>query len=632
MTDEEQRFDLLCLGRLGVDLYGEQDGTPLAAIQTFVKYVGGSAANVCVGVARLGLATAMCSRVGDEGLGQFVLDTLFHEGIDTTLVQRDPLHPTGVVALALYKRESFPRIFFYTDSADISFEQEKLDWDIVDRSDAVLLTGSYLINDSLLACSQAVASSVRERGGRVVLDADYRPVLWGLVPVGNGNDMETGSPQATKIYQQILPLCDLVVGTEEEIAIAGGSTDIDVALRKIRGLTDAAIVLKRGAKGASVYQGPIPSNLDEGIGAPGYSVDVLNNTGAGDAFLSGFLSRWLRNRPFRECVQSGNASGAIVVTRNGCTPAMPFADEQARFMSQGGIRRPDDDEEMERLHRIGSRRPTVPWRLLLSLKDLDLRALIERSGGSASRIDELRQLLCDAIFQISDDGHAVGIQFDSSVDREILEEAAGREIFIARSIDPDREQPPSHDYDDLSIQLRTWHGDIIPTASAYIRHDQSKGEAEHQWRRLARLGQTCRMMEREMLIDLCPEDETRLTGPALAQQLIEGYQAGVRPDYWILPELTYPERWPAIAKLIFEKDSSCRGYFVRSRLGETGIHHEELAKALNNAACRGVVQLDACDPSVLNAWLLGSLNNPEFVDAIRVGLRQRFQGEQNASS
>ena len=623
MTGEQQRFDLLCLGRLGVDLYGEQDGTPLAAIQTFVKYVGGSAANVCVGVARLGLATAMCSRVGDEGLGQFVLDTISREGIDTTLVQRDPLHPTGVVALALYKRESFPRIFFYTNSADLSFEQEQIDWDTVNRTDAILLTGSYLVNESLLATSQAIADSVRERGGRVVLDVDYRPVLWGLVPVGSGNDMETSSARVTEIYQKILPLCDLVVGTEEEIAVAGGSTEIEAALCKIRSLTDAAIVLKRGAKGASVYEGPIPANLDDGVGAPGYSVDVLNNTGAGDAFLSGFLSRWLRNSPFRDCVQSGNASGAIVVTRNGCTPAMPFADEQARFMSQGGIRRPDDDAEMERLHRIGSRRPTVPWRSLLSLKTLDLRALIERSGGSSNRIDELRQLLGEAIFQISDGKHAIGILSDSSIGREILEEAAERKVFVARSINTDPEQLLDHNDEEFGIELRTWHGDIIPTASVDILPYQSPVETGQLWRRPGRLSRTCRLMEREVLIDLCPQDGANLMGPELARLLVDAYQAGIQPDYWLLPELTDPMGWTEIAGLISEKDSSCRGYFVRPNV-EIGLRREGVAKALSNAACRGVVQLDVCDPSVLSAWLLGSLDGAEFVDALKIGLCQKI--------
>ncbi|HVB00388.1 MAG TPA: PfkB family carbohydrate kinase [Acidimicrobiales bacterium] len=632
MSSEEQRFDLLCVGRLGVDLYGEQDGTPLDAIQTFVKYVGGSAANVCVGVARLGLITAMCSRVGDEGLGQFVLDALSREGINTTLVQRDPIHPTGVVALALYKRESFPRIFFYTDSADLSFEQAQLDWNTIGRTDAVLLTGSYLVNASLLACSHAIASSVHERGGRVVLDVDYRPVLWSLVPVGSGNDMQTSSPQVTEIYQKILPVCDLVVGTEEEIAVAGGSTDVHAALCKIRSLTEAAIVLKRGAKGASVYDGPIPAKLDEGIGAPSYSVDVLNNTGAGDAFLSGFLSRWLRNHKYRECVQSGNASGAIVVTRNGCTPAMPFADEQARFMSQAGIRRPDDDEVMERLHRIGSRRPTVPWRFLLSLRDLDLLALIKGPASSSHKIDELRQLLSDAIFQVSDEEHAIGILVDSSIDREILEEAASREIFISRSIGSDREQLRDHDNEESGIELRTWHGEIIPTASAHIRRDRPKVETEHQWQHLARLMQTCRMMEREMLVDLCPQDESSLKGSALAQLLVEGYQAGVRPEYWMLPELTDPPGLAAIADLILEKDSSCRGYFLRTRPSETELQHKGLAEARNNVACRGVVQFDVCDPFVLNTWLRGSLHNAEFVDAIRIGIRQRIQASQDSRS
>ncbi len=621
MNADGEHFDLLCLGRLGVDLYGEQDGTPLERVQTFAKYVGGSAANVCVGVARLGLSTAMCSRVGDEGLGKFVLDTLSMEGVNAELVQRDPLHPTGVVTLALYKRESFPRIFFYRDSADLSFEQDKLDWNVVDRSSAVLLTGSYLVNESLFAVSHAVAESIHRRGGRVVLDVDYRPVLWGLVPVGEGNDMQTSDARVSAVYQRILPLCDLVVGTEEEIAVAGASSDIDTALREIRSLTDAAIVLKRGAKGASVYEGPIPADLDDGVGAPGYVVEVLNNTGAGDAFLSGFLSRWLRNRPLRECVLSGNASGAIVVTRNGCTPAMPFADEQERFMALGGIARPDDDQTIERLHRVGSRRPTVPWRLLVSLRDHDLRELLGPQGGSPDRVNELARLLGSAIFHISDGEHAIGILADAVVDREILEAATHHAIFVARSLDAERGQRDGRGETEIGVELRSWNGDIVPAAGFAVDADRSPVECEDRWHRITLCARTCRLMEREILVELLPEGGTDLTALELERHIIEGYRAGVQPEYWMLPEVADPHGWSRIAELIFERDPSCRGYFIRAKQNSP-LHRAEPALEVSRPACRGVVAHDLCDPSVLRAWSSGSLNNAEFTDALRIGLRQ----------
>lgn len=624
MAQRTPRFDLLCLGRLGVDLYGEQDGTPLAAVQTFMKYVGGSAANVCVGVARLGLSTAMCSRVGDEALGQFVLDTLAHEGVDTTLVQRDPLHPTGVVALALYKRESFPRIFFYTESADISFQPEMVDWEIVDRTDAVLVTGSYLINPSLQTFTTAVAAAVRERGARVVLDVDYRPVLWGLVPVGSGNDMNTYSARVTQAYRQILPYCDLVVGTEEEISVAGGSNDIHEALKRIREMTDAAIVLKRGAKGAGVFDGPIPENLDEGIGAPAYTVEVLNNTGAGDAFLSGFLSRWLRNHPYRECVQSGNASGAIVVTRNGCTPAMPFADEQERFIAQGGIRRPGDDAVMERMHRVGSRRPTVPWRLLASLREDDLPIPSARAGISQEHIDHLRRLLWLALIQSTDDHRAVGILVDDRVDREILEEAVSQEVFVARAIGADR--TPAHHLDIAlsGIGLRGWHVDAVAVADLLIRSDPASEPARDAvagpWEPLARLGQICRSMEREMLVDLRLDGGTHIAADHLARQITAAYDAGIRPEYWIVPALSDSAQWSTIAELVLERDSSCRGYFVRTNRVATATDDAMFARSSEERAHRGVIPSDLYDPAVIKAWIGDTMSDDAFVKRVSADL------------
>lgn len=623
MTSQEERFDLLCLGRLGVDLYSEQEGTPLSSVQTFIKYVGGSAANVCVGVARLGLSTAICSRVGDEGFGEFVLDALVREGVNTALVQRDPVHPTGVVALALYKREHFPRIFFYTTSADLAFEQSNIDWGVVHRADAVLLTGSYLLNESLRSSSRTVANSVRDHGGRVVLDVDYRPVLWGLVPVGQGNDMETGSLSVTEIYQQFLPLCDLIVGTEEEIAVAGGSNDVTTALGNIRRLTDAAIVLKRGAYGASVYDGPIPPNLEDGVGAKGYTVDVLNNTGAGDAFLSGFLSRWLRNHSFRECVQSGNASGAIVVTRNGCAPAMPFAGEHARFMEQANIRRPDDDDLINRIHRMGSRRPTVKWTYLVNLEDHRLRSLIERAGGSPDRTNALRQLYCDAIFQISDK-NSVGFVLDSPIDSKILEEAMARKIFVTRSLELDHEQRESSDLDVLSIELRSWHSDIVPRIVAGISTALSGKKTERQLNRLARVARICQKMDREIAIDVRPLEATEVKATGIEQFVSDSYEFGLEPDYWMLPDLRDREGRSRIAELIRKNDISCRGFFILPRSGVVSTL-DKASRYFHEPECRGIIELGDYNPSVLKDWLGGSRSDTDFVAAASTSLQERIR-------
>ena len=257
----------------------------------------------------------------------------------------------------------------------------------------------------------------------------------------------------------------------------------------------------------------------------------------------------------------------------------------------------------------------------MSLRELDLKARIEACGGSPDRVDVLRQLLSKAVFQIAGEEHSVGILTDSTVDREILEEASERATFVARSVDSGRGQPRDHDDTEFGVELRNWNGDIVPTTSFDIDFEQLPAEAEQRWHRLARLSRTSRLMEREVLIELCLKDGSTLTELELERLIVDAYRVDVRPEYWMLPELTDPRGWSRIAELILERDSSCRGYFVRPG-ADSGSRQEEFVYEMRQFACRGIVLRDVCDPSVLSAWLSRSLNNAEFTNALRVELRR----------
>ncbi len=189
---------------------------------------------------------------------------------------------------------------------------------------------------------------------RIALDIDYRPVLWGLTSKGDGETRFIANDGVTKHVQSILPWFDLIVGTEEEVHLAGGSEDTVQALKNIRNInTDATLVLKRGAFGASVYDGAIPDELNDGISVKGVTVEVLNVLGAGDAFMAGFMRGWLNDEGHVQSLTYANACGAIVVSRNGCTPAMATVEELDNYLAScDNIARPDIDEELNYLHRV----------------------------------------------------------------------------------------------------------------------------------------------------------------------------------------------------------------------------------------------------------------------------------------
>ncbi len=285
-----RQLDLICLGRLGVDLYAQQVGARLEDVSSFAKYLGGSSANIAFGTARLGVKTAMLSRVGDDHMGRFLIESLAREGCDVSAIKRDPERLTAIVLLGLKDRETFPLVFYRENCADMALRAEDIDEQQIASSKALLITGTHFSTDQVFKASSQALEYAEKHNVKRVLDIDYRPVLWGLAGKADGETRFVADQQVSQHVQRILPRFDLIVGTEEEFQIAGGSTDLLTALRTVRELTAATLVVKLGPQGCTVIHGAIPAHLEDGAIYPGVRVEVLNVLGAGDAFMSGFLS------------------------------------------------------------------------------------------------------------------------------------------------------------------------------------------------------------------------------------------------------------------------------------------------------------------------------------------------------
>jgi 5-dehydro-2-deoxygluconokinase len=209
----QRPLDLICLGRAAVDLYAEQLGARLEDVSSFAKYIGGCAANIAVGTARQGLKSSMLVRVGDDHMGRFVRETLAREGVETSHVSTDPARLTALVLLGIKDRDTFPLIFYRENCADMNLQDSDFDFGYIGSAKALLVTGTHFSTENINQVSHHAIALAKKAGTKVILDIDYRPVLWGLTSRGMGEIRYIASEGVSQHLQKIVPHCDLIVGT-----------------------------------------------------------------------------------------------------------------------------------------------------------------------------------------------------------------------------------------------------------------------------------------------------------------------------------------------------------------------------------------------------------------------------------
>ena len=267
-------LDVITIGRSSVDLYGVQVGGRLEDMASFRKYVGGSPTNMAIGAARLGLRAGLITRVGDEHMGRFIRETLAAEGVDVRGVGTDPERLTALVLLGIRDRDRFPLIFYRENCADMALSEADIDPALIAEAGCWTVTGTHLSHPRTEAAVLKALRLARGNGARTALDIDYRPNLWGLAGHGAGESRFVESAAVTAKLKQNLHIFDLIVGTEEEFHIAGGSTNTMDALRAVRQVTGAMLVCKRGPMGAAAFDGDVPDTLDAGLSGPGFPIEV----------------------------------------------------------------------------------------------------------------------------------------------------------------------------------------------------------------------------------------------------------------------------------------------------------------------------------------------------------------------
>jgi 5-dehydro-2-deoxygluconokinase len=635
MSGPAKKLDLIAVGRAAIDLYGDQIGGRLEDMASFSKYIGGSPANTAIGLSRLGLRSGMLTRVGGDHFGRFVSEQLSREGVDIGGVRTDGARLTGLAVLGIRDQDTFPLIFFRENCADMALEADDVDEAYVSGARSVLVNGTHLSRPAVYDASRKVCEIAKRNGGKVVFDIDYRPVLWGLTTPDMGENRFVSHAAVTQKLQTIAPLCDLIVGTEEEVHILGGTIDTLEALRVIRGLSDALIVLKRGSEGCVCYEGAIPDSLDGGITGPAFEVDVFNVLGAGDAFMAGFLRGWLEGLALPVCCQFANACGAIVVSRHGCAPAMATWTELQDFL--GETQRPfrlREDARLENVHWSTTRYPDYPELKVLAIDHRSqLEEIAQEVGGDVDRVSAFKSLALKAVDLVSEGRPGFGVLLDGRFGARALEAAADRELWIGRPIERPGSRPLEFEnVADVGSALREWPSNHCVKCLVFYHPDDEPQMRQAQEEAVIRLFEASRKTGHELLLEVIASTVGKVKTDTISRTIQRFYDLGVRPDWWKLEPAADAATWRSIETTINANDPLCRGVVLLGLAATDAALLDSFKTAATFPIVKGFAVGRTIWAEPARLWLSDQMTDDQAVQAMAGNFAQLVSGWNNAKN
>lgn len=618
-------LDVITIGRASVDLYGQQIGSRLEDITSFAKSVGGCPANISVGTARLGLRSALLTRVGDEQMGRFIREQLTREGVNVDGLKTDKERLTALVLLSVEDEGVSPMIFYRSDCADMALAPEDIDEAFIASARSIVVTGTHFSRPNSDAAQRKAIRIMKAKGGKVVFDIDYRPNLWGLAGHAEGFERYVKSDRVSAQLKTVLPDCDLIVGTEEEIMIASGADDCLSALKTIRSLSSATIVLKRGAMGCIVYDGPISDDLEDGVVGKGFPIEIYNVLGAGDAFMSGFLRGWLGGEDHATAATWANACGAFAVSRLLCAPEYPTFEELQFFLKHGSkhlaLRK---DEAINHIHWATTRRREIPSLMALACDHrVQLEDVAAKAGADPARIHDFKVLAVKAAAKVAAGRDGYGMLIDEKHGREAMFEFARHPFaWLGRPVELPGSRPLRYEFSqDIGSQLTEWPVDHCIKCLCFYHPDDPAALKEEQQQKLRALFEGARKVGRELLIEIIAGKHGKLDDTTIPRALEELYALGIKPDWWKLEPQASSGAWAKIEAVILKHDPWCRGVVL---LG-LEAPQDELEAAFAATAKAPIVKGFAVGRTIFvhaaEQWLAGKMSDDDAI----ADMAQRFE-------
>jgi 5-dehydro-2-deoxygluconokinase len=610
----DQQLDVICLGRSSVDLYGAEMGADIKDVDMFRKAVGGCPTNIAIGTARLGLKSALITRVGREQLGDFVREQLVREKVNTEGVVVDPQRFTALVFLGVVDRHTAPHIFYRENCADMALSEGDIDPSFIARARALVVTGTHFSTETVAKASWKAIGAAKGAGVKVVFDIDFRPSLWRLAGVEDGAARLALSPTVRDALLAVIAESDVVVGTEEEFCSATAQQNIEDALESVRATSNAVLVCKRGAEGCDVFPGGRAGTLEEPVRGNGFRVEVLNTVGAGDAFMSGFLRGWLGGTSWETAATYANACGAIAVTRLLCSSEYPTWQELTAFTDQYPSRPAAEIAgTIAHIHRATTRGNAIEDLFVLACDHrTQFVEITDRLGLSTERLPQFKRLAVAAASNVRSRGVNAGVICDDEFGSEALFDAAKTDLWFARPIEVAGSKPIEFVIGhDVGSGLIVWPKKEVVKCLCHFDLDDPEPVRTAQEEQLKKVWQACFRLDREFLLEIIPSGKYQDRGTAAVDVIRHLYRIGIRPDWWKLEPFGEPEVWKQVTEAITANDPFCRGVLILGLTSTPETLQRSFGAAADFSIVRGFAVGRAIVAGPIEAWLKEEISDAE---------------------
>ena len=309
----------LIIGRAGVDIFPDPPGTKTEQAKHYVTHLGGSSANIAVALTKFGGNCHLLTCISDDALGRFAINQLNEYGVKTSLIWK--LKGNIRISLAVVETtvKDHQSIIFRNGAADLFLNKEHINQVNFSKFSCIIVTGTSLALEPSRSATFEAFKLAKNNKLPIILDIDYRPYSW------------SSNKEAANTYLKAAKECDIIIGNDEEFGVMAGKYEAGFDLAKQLSLSSPIVIYKKGEKGSVTFV----ENKTINMGV--YKVKTLKPTGAGDAFLGGFIGSILNNNSISKSLEFASAAAAIVVGKVGCAPAMPHEEELTDFLKNNNI-------------------------------------------------------------------------------------------------------------------------------------------------------------------------------------------------------------------------------------------------------------------------------------------------------